>query len=296
MSNKSQQNKTLILTIGAPGSGKSTWANEKCKTKGIANVNRDNLRGMVKALGSANEWKYSKQNEKMVTDLMIPSIDVLFESNHTVIVSDTNLNPQTFNKFKKYAEDNNLNFETKEFPTSWKTLLARNLHRGEKSVPIDVLRGMYRAMRNFMGGLTYLPNPRNKKAVIVDIDGTVANNNGRHPFDWDKVKEDLPINNVIKLVLMYAKNGYDIIFVSGRDGVCYDDSLEWLKEHVIKPDAFFMRETKDSREDSIIKEEIFWNEIAHKWNVEVVIDDRATVVEMWRSLGLTCLQVNDGDF
>ena len=32
------------------------------------------------------------------------------------------------------------------------------------------------------------------------------------------------------------------------------------------------------------------------YNVKFVLDDRNRVVEMWRSLGLTCLQVADGDF
>lgn len=297
--NKTQQkNKTLLLTVGAPGSGKSTWAEEQCKAPGVVNINRDNLRGMIKALSHQNNWKYTKANEKFVTDVTIPILETLFKNDNTnkIIVSDTNLNPSTFLKFKTYAEDNGYFFETKDFPLSWKDLLARNLYRGEKAVPISVLRDMSRRMRSYMGKPTYLPNTKNRKAIIVDIDGTVANNNGRHPFAWDLVKNDLPIKHVIDLVRMYAKNGYDVIFVSGRDGVCYDDSLEWIKTHVIEPDAFFMRETKDSREDSIVKEEIFWRNIAHRWNVEVVIDDRATVVEMWRSLGLTCFQVNDGDF
>ena len=31
-------------------------------------------------------------------------------------------------------------------------------------------------------------------------------------------------------------------------------------------------------------------------NVLCVFDDRVRLVEMWRKNGLTCLQVNDGDF
>ena len=36
--------------------------------------------------------------------------------------------------------------------------------------------------------------------------------------------------------------------------------------------------------------------IKDKYQVDYVLDDRNQVVEMWRSLGLTCLQVADGDF
>ena len=33
-----------------------------------------------------------------------------------------------------------------------------------------------------------------------------------------------------------------------------------------------------------------------KYSASIVLDDRKQVVDMWRSLGLTCLQVADGDF
>jgi hypothetical protein len=57
-----------------------------------------------------------------------------------------------------------------------------------------------------------------------------------------------------------------------------------------------MRETGDRRKDSIIKKEIFDRHIRDVYNIEFVLDDRNQVVELWRSLGLTCLQVADGDF
>lgn len=57
-----------------------------------------------------------------------------------------------------------------------------------------------------------------------------------------------------------------------------------------------MRKDGDFRKDSIVKEEIYreWIEPFHE--VLFCIDDRKQVVDMWRSIGLTCLQCAEGNF
>jgi hypothetical protein len=58
-----------------------------------------------------------------------------------------------------------------------------------------------------------------------------------------------------------------------------------------------MRGHRDQRKDSIIKRELFDGHVRGRFYVEAVIDDRNQVVDMWRrELGLTCLQVDYGDF
>jgi hypothetical protein len=57
-----------------------------------------------------------------------------------------------------------------------------------------------------------------------------------------------------------------------------------------------MREAGDSRKDSIVKQELYEKHIEPSYDVFVVLDDRNQVVDMWRSLGLVCLQVAPGDF
>jgi hypothetical protein len=57
-----------------------------------------------------------------------------------------------------------------------------------------------------------------------------------------------------------------------------------------------MRKEGDVRKDAIVKGEIYEKNINGKYNVLFVLDDRNQMVEMWRGLGLTCLQVADGDF
>lgn len=50
----------------------------------------------------------------------------------------------------------------------------------------------------------------------------------------------------------------------------------------------------DNRKDDIVKEEIFWDKIAENYNVECAFDDR--VMEMWRRIGVNCLQCDFGEF
>jgi hypothetical protein len=57
-----------------------------------------------------------------------------------------------------------------------------------------------------------------------------------------------------------------------------------------------MREYGDQRKDSIVKAEIFDQEIRGRYHVVAVFDDRDQVVRMWRSLGLTVFQVAEGNF
>lgn len=137
-----------------------------------------------------------------------------------------------------------------------------------------------------------------QKAIIVDIDGTLADMRGvRGPFDWDKVHLDRPHEDVIELVRdLKSTSKYKIIIITGRDGVCEEATLEWLVGHMIPFDVFCMRKAGDFRKDNIIKSEIYMDRLRPKYDVKFVIDDRNQVVEMWRSLGLRVLQVAPGDF
>lgn len=135
-----------------------------------------------------------------------------------------------------------------------------------------------------------------KKAIIVDIDGTLAKMNGRGPFEWHRVGED-KINEAVQLLVgLYSYKGEVIIF-SGRDSVCRDITIEWLKKHKIPCDNLFMRPEKNYEKDAIIKRRLYDEHVNGKYEIEFVVDDRNQVVDMWRKdLGLTCFQVDYGDF
>ena len=117
----------------------------------------------------------------------------------------------------------------------------------------------------------------------------------RSPFNWSRVGED-EVDPNIKNLLDSLREEYVIFLVSGRSEACRKETEKWLTENDISYDMLFMRPEYDIRKDSIIKREIFETHIRPYYNVEFVLDDRNQVVDMWRSLGLKCLQVAEGDF
>ena len=136
--------------------------------------------------------------------------------------------------------------------------------------------------------------------IICDIDGTVAlhgdnTSNPRGHHKYDMVKFDAPNTPVIKLVHTLQKE-YPILFVSSRPESSREGTARWLNMYGLQPTKLIMRKNHDYRPDDIVKRELFYEHIAGQFNVLLVIDDRDRVVDIWRSMGLTCLQVAKGAF
>ena len=135
------------------------------------------------------------------------------------------------------------------------------------------------------------------KAIICDLDGTLAFMNGRNPFDAARCEYDILNEPVGNLLRNYKKLGYKILLVSGREVQFKQQTIAFLEKYSIDFDELIMRKTKDYRKDAIIKTEIYNEQIKDKYYIEFVLDDRNQVVDMWRKeLGLPCFQVFYGDF
>jgi hypothetical protein len=137
------------------------------------------------------------------------------------------------------------------------------------------------------------------KVWIVDIDGTLALKGDRKPFDWGRVGEDEPNDPVIAVVRALRATGCGIVYVTGRMECCRAATAAWLDANVLPSLGMLlmMRPDGDFRPDEALKREIYETRLRSLFDVAGVIDDRAKVVRMWRhDLGLTCLQVADGDF
>lgn len=133
-------------------------------------------------------------------------------------------------------------------------------------------------------------------AIIVDVDGTLALRGDRSPYDWSKVGLDTVNEPIADIVRAYDLRSVFVLVVSGRDGSCVNATGAWLRRYDIPFDRLFMRPAGNTEKDSIIKKRIFDDMIRDKFDVLFVLDDRNQVVEMWRSLGLVCLQVAPGNF
>ncbi len=140
-------------------------------------------------------------------------------------------------------------------------------------------------------------HPGKPSAVIVDIDGTLAIITGRSPYSHKGVLKDKPNFPVISVARALASAGHTLVIVSGRSELARADTELWLERHLGAPfEGPFMRTARDDRKDEIIKRELYDREIAPRFDVLCVLDDRDQVVRMWRGLGLVCLQVAPGDF
>lgn len=139
--------------------------------------------------------------------------------------------------------------------------------------------------------------PRKPSAVIVDVDGTLAIITDRNPYSHHGVLKDKPNAAVIAVVQALAAAGHAIVVVSGRSEAARTDTELWLVRHLgVNYVSLLMRPDGDGRQDAVIKREIFHRDIAPHYEVTCVLDDRNQTVNMWRHLGLTCLQVAPGDF
>ena len=147
------------------------------------------------------------------------------------------------------------------------------------------------------------------KAIIFDIDGTLAirdkGPDGRGPYDWDRVGEDLPNEPVMLVASMlaiatdfYSAARVEILFFSGRDERCREQTEMWLDHHFGSGYKLYMRPAKHNGPDDELKRD-FCEAVSQFYDIAAVFDDRNRVVDMWRSNGVTCMQVcsrEDGDF
>lgn len=300
---------SLTITRGLPGSGKTYWATawvaEAPETR--ARVNRDDLRAMV----------HDGRHIKGVTEPRIivardAAISALLRKGVDVVCDDTNLAQRTARDLLKLATRAGAGFAVEDFTSTPLDLCIERDAKRDRPVGEQVIRDMHtRYLRGRdlplphpeepaepAGEVTpYTAKPGTPRAVLVDIDGTTALMCDRSPFDETRVHEDLPNRPVIDLVRTLYAASHEVVFVSGRTDACRDATAKWLAANIGVPyAALHMREAGDGRADFKVKAELFDQHIRDEYDVALVLDDRRQVVDMWRAMGLTVLQVADGDF
>ncbi len=137
-----------------------------------------------------------------------------------------------------------------------------------------------------------------KRAFIFDLDGTLANGNGRHFYNPkpEEILKDLLIDPVVTIMNSLNNGLNEIIFLSGREDKFEEVTKQWLFSYtsIEKPINLFMRKTGDNRKDSIIKLELYKELIEPNYTIIGVFDDRKQVVDMWIENGLFVFDVAQG--
>lgn len=150
-----------------------------------------------------------------------------------------------------------------------------------------------------------------KRIIICDIDVTIAeigdraniiNNSDRimTAEEYDEFNrrsaEEPCIENIANIIRNLKDSETKIYLITAREEKWARITNEWIKLNDIPCDGLYMRENEDKSSDADVKMKIVKDHINVK-KVWFVLEDRPDVVQMYRDdLGLTCLQVNKGDY
>ncbi len=301
--------KKLIMCIGLPGSGKSTWANllkEENRTYPVVIVNKDAIRARLEA---EKGWVWSPEAEKEVLeirDFLIKQALTSKDYNIQVVSDDTNFGRKHKVRLEQLARENGASFEIKSFTTiPLATCIERDSKReGKARVGEAVIKSMAERYLKVSGEPPEIkhyvtPDQENiMSAIICDLDGTLALFEGlRSPYDASNCDQDKcnePVRNILEVYYRFMQE--QIIYLSGREDKYRFSTNEFLRKNHCPPGPLYMRTSGDFRKDWIVKAELFDANVRDKYRVRFVLDDRNQVVEVWRKMGLTCLQVADGNF
>lgn len=153
---------------------------------------------------------------------------------------------------------------------------------------------------------------------IFDLDGTLALIEHRRHLvegvkqDWNTFfklcVDDTPNYPVIRVLQDLRRMGAEIWIWSGRSDAVKKETLDWLMTHKIidnrgfrfwlhAPERFMMRRDGDYTPDTQLKQRWLLDmEPPERRRLIAAFDDRKSVVDMWRSNGVACFQVADGNF
>jgi len=293
--------KVMILK-GLPGSGKSTWAKNKVATSSgnWKRINKDDLRAMI------DNSVFSSDNERLITQVRDQLILTFLKRGRNVIIDDTNLHPKHERKIRSIVP-HGTEVEVMFMDVDIETCIARDAKReGKAHVGEKVIRRMAKEWESWKHLDPTIKQDEDRETVewieglptivMCDLDGTAALMCDRSPYDWKRCIDDTPNEAVREVLWAMTRMGHDIVYMSGRDGICREETETWLPMHDFPDGELHMREINDQRKDSIVKRELFDAHIRGKYNVLFVLDDRNQVVDEWRAMGLTCFQVAEGNF
>lgn len=145
-----------------------------------------------------------------------------------------------------------------------------------------------------------------RRLLICDLDGTLCDVSWREQHaqrrEWAGfhagIPQDQPSPAVLFVLRACVNAGLYPLFITGRPEAYLLETREWLSRVWVHTYSLLMRPDGDRRKDTVVKGELLDNYLLGRPDDEIVLvlEDRTTVVDMWRSRGYPCFQVRDSGY
>lgn len=297
----------LIVLRGVPGSGKSLYAKAYAEERDAIRLNRDDIKlSMFGRLHNVDNSVVDKIEDQQLRAALSTGQDILSDN--------TNLRASTVKAIVDIAIKHGYDVAFQDFPIDMKTAIERDANR-KTPVGAEVIRGFFdryhidktrgtlpkvpvnqhEVNRDFIAA-PYIPDTSLPKAFGVDLDGTLAQHVARGPHDTSLYHTDAIDESILTITNSLFDQGHKIVIFTGRSEDFRKVCEAWLHDNGVEYHELVMRPSGDTRNDSIVKAELFDRHIAPKYNFIAQFDDRDRVVDMFRARGIKCLQVQPGNF
>lgn len=321
----------LTMLSGLSGSGKSTIAKQMMATDGNAvRINRDDLRAM-----SITKWKPSREEWIIQAEIALAEAAVKLKKNIIIDDTNLYTRDEdrwrqvawkanySFEKQKVDAslktcierDSQRLGKARIGRPAIERQALKAGLWEdplSKDSIIVDI-DGTLADLSHRTAWITIgatCPNCQGKGTIVSllavvgapEKDCPVCNKTGKltkkqHDVFYSLVNRDEPIEAVVNWVRA-CHGHYQILIVSGRSPEkCGNETVDWLETHGIPYDHILMRRPNihgpDTEEKQLILNEIL--RVIPKCKIAFVIDDRPSVVAMWKANGLRVFPVRGRD-
>lgn len=139
------------------------------------------------------------------------------------------------------------------------------------------------------------------KVILLDVDHTVSNAFWRDYMipaaDWDAYHaasvDDKPIPEIVDMLNLLA-DYYTIVGITSRDEKWRKLTMDWLIKWDVPMNNLLMRPAGDFRRAPELKVALALQAFGDKLNERVafILDDREDVIEAFKALSITALQVH----
>lgn len=137
--------------------------------------------------------------------------------------------------------------------------------------------------------------------LLLDLDGTTSDDDWRLPlitsdgyeFYHGQLRRDKPVREILNVMNGLHFSGWMIYAVTARPEKYRTDTMRWLFDIRAPIERVLMRAEKDFRNSPDVKKDLVLNTFtADQLRFAVAIDDREDVCTMYKSIGITALQIH----